>query len=151
LDSDGFIRWYSNDPQNNNYGFWRLYENINGNNIYQIECKKISGAIDYNYGMVFGASNNVSNQWYALLITADGWYRIRRNYNGNYTTIKDWMLSDKLFTGYKKINCLKVIRSGAEFTVFLNNFQVYALPHQKCYPKKQMPHLENVTQIKCRL
>ena len=33
----------------------------------------------------------------------------------------------------------------------MDNCQVHALPHKKCYRKGAMPQIENVTQIKLRM
>jgi hypothetical protein len=44
------------------------------------------------------------------------------------TELKDWTTSDKLETGYNKTNSIKVTKSETNYTVFLNDTQVYQFP-----------------------
>jgi len=123
-DGNGFIQFSTNDPQKRGT-WWNLYDNINDRNIYEIECKKMSGAKNIGYGMVFGASNTDNREYYLLGITTQGDYWIGKYSNEKFTTIKDWAESEKLSTGYNTINTLKVVKNGTSFTVFLNGSEVY--------------------------
>jgi len=126
LGSDGFVQWYTDDPYYYNSHPWIIYnDNINGTNTFQIECKKISGDTDNAYGMLFGAPNSVNDQFYYLAITTDGTYRVVKKIGETYTTIKAKTASDKLDTGYNKLNTLKVTRSVTTYTVYLNGDNVY--------------------------
>jgi hypothetical protein len=125
LREDGFIQWYSNDPQYYNHSHRRIYENNNDQNIYEIECKKVSGYGSQWYGMIFGASNSTNNKYCRILITINGSYYIDKIDDGKMTIIKDLENSDKLYTGYDKTNNIKVTKSGTTYTVFLNTNQVF--------------------------
>jgi hypothetical protein len=127
LGSDGYIQYYTNDSNNYDYSFWVLYENNNAPNTYEIECKKVGGNLSYYYGMVFGASGSGTTQYYCLDITANGYYRIRKEDNGSRTIIKSEASSDKLFTGLNQINDLKITLEETTYTIFLNNNQVFQI------------------------
>jgi hypothetical protein len=96
---------------------------MNESNIYEIECKKMSGASNWGYGMIFGASNTDMRRYYDLGISTQGYYIIGKKVNEEYTTIRDWTKSEKLNTGYNTINTLKVVKNGTTFTVYLNGSQ----------------------------
>jgi len=119
-DGNGFIQFSTNDPKYN-FIYWILYNNIIESNIYEIECKKMSGASNWGYGMIFGASD--IHKYYDLGITTQGYYIIGKEVNGKYTKIRDWTKSEKLNTGYNTINTLKVVKNGTTFTVYLNGSQ----------------------------
>jgi len=124
LEQDGFKRFSTNDPREYDSSWWRLYGN-GYDNTYEIDCKKMNGAYNYGYGMLFGASNTDARRYYLLLITTDGDYSIGKFSNDKYTIIKDWAKSEKLNTGYNTINTLKVVKNGTTFTVYLNGSQVH--------------------------
>ena len=125
LDDDGFAQFYTNDSRYYDQISWILEENINGPNEYEIECKKISGTRNHEYGMIFGASDMYPYEYYSISITANGDYRVWKKDDDIHTTIKNWAYSRKLYPGYNKINSIKVTQSGSIYTVFLNNNQVY--------------------------
>ena len=75
-DGNGFIQFSSNDPQKYDWTHWDFYGNINDQNTYEIECKKMSGASNYTYGMLFGASDDEANKYFSLAISVDGTYYI---------------------------------------------------------------------------
>ena len=124
-DGNGFIQYFTNDPQKYGWSYWNFYMNINDQNTYEIECKKMNGAENFGYGMVFGASD--SNKYYFLGINIQGSYVLLKHIDKDkgYTKIKDWAYSDKLNTGYNIINNLKVVKNGTTFTIYLNGSQVH--------------------------
>ena len=127
-DGRGFIQYRTNDSQKYGTSWWQFVDNTLGgiiDNVYEIECKKTSGASDYGYGMVFGASNAEPNKHYFILISAEGRYIVRKNNNDKKTTIKDWGISERLNTGYNATNTIKVVKNGSAFTIFFNGSQVY--------------------------
>ena len=125
LDQNEFVRFSTNDPREYDMAWWWLYENGYDKNTYEIDCKKISGAGGYGYGMLFGADGNNVNKFYYLAIFIDGTYSIDKFNDGVYTEIKALEKSDKLHTGYDVTNILKVVKDGTKYTVYLNNSQVY--------------------------
>ena len=72
-DGNGFIQFSTNAPKYD-FTYWILYNNINESNIYEIECKKMSGASNYAYGLLFGASNTDMRRYYDLGISTQGYY-----------------------------------------------------------------------------
>jgi hypothetical protein len=124
LGADGFTQFYTNDSQDYSRVFWSIYGNDKKDS-FEIECKRISGVQSTAYGMVFGVPDSDNSQYYYLLITNNGYYLLGKRTSDEYQTISDWTRSDKLFTGYNKSNILKVSRSGALYTIFLNGNQVY--------------------------
>jgi len=120
-DGNGFYQFYTNDSQNCGYAFWSVFSNTNGNDTYQIECKKISGANNYPYGMVFGVSDSNSRQLYYLYIDINGYYYVGKLNGSVNTKIIDWTLSSKLHTGYNVMNTLKVVKNGTNFTIYFND------------------------------
>jgi hypothetical protein len=124
-DGNGFIQFFSNDPQKYDWANWNFFVNINDQNTYEIECKKMSGAGSYGYGMLFGASDDDLYKYYYLAIFIDGTYIIDKNNGDVVTEIKPLEKSDKLHTGYNVTNVLKVVKNGAEYTVYLNGSQEY--------------------------
>jgi len=127
LDQNEFVRCSTNDPREYNWARWRLFENGNDENTYEIDCKKISGASYNGYGLLFGASDTDVYKYYYLTIWVDGTYSISKSTNNvdDLTDIKEREESDKLHTGYNVTNTLKVVKNGGEYTVYLNDSQVY--------------------------
>ena len=121
LGSDGFTQFYTNDSQNCNFSFFTQYDN-NKSNTYEIEAKKMSGYKNINFGMVFGASDK--DNFYALLITLTGYYKVQKKIGGNYSEIIEWTSTDRLYSRYNELNTLKVTKSGSSYTIFLNGSQV---------------------------
>jgi hypothetical protein len=128
LGEDGFIQFYTNDPQYNSYEFWRLYENTNDSDTYQIECKKVSGYVGMLYGMLFAASDSGSPsqyQYYLAGIDGNGYYRVDKRIGDKWEELQGWTSSDKLYTGYDKVNSIKASKTETQYTVFLNGVQVF--------------------------
>ena len=119
---DGFYQFSTNDPQYYNYSFLRFLGH--DSDTYEIECKKMSGNPDYAYGLIFGAANNNTDQYFLLWITCNGAYRIVKQNGATATYITDWARSGTVLTGYNRTNTLKVTKSGTSYTVFINNNQI---------------------------
>ena len=127
LSDDGFIRWYTNDLYYCNTHSWNLYTNTNSNapDTYEIECKKISGSHYLAYGMIFGASDSVDNQYYYVNINVDGKFCVNKNINGTHTQLKEFTESNSLNKGYNTINSIKVTKLGDNYTIYLNDTEVH--------------------------
>ncbi len=137
LGSDGFYQFYTNDPDNYGYGYWVVGPNPNADhNVYEVECKKISGYGGNGYGMIFGASNEITNLYYYVLIETSGWYTIRKTVQEGTNFISEsvivnntalggtWRAASQLTTGYNKLNTIKVVTTATTFEVFFNNVSV---------------------------
>lgn len=127
-DEDGFIKFYTNDKADYKISSWALYENKNTDpNTYEIECKKMSGHDEYPYGMIFGGDVDNIFKYYAVLISADGYYRIFKSKSEEENSdevIKGWKRSDALHTGYHTLNTIKVENAASTYTVYLNGIQI---------------------------
>jgi hypothetical protein len=115
--TDGFYQFYTNDQQYFSYGFpSNLF--TNNPNIFEIEIKKISGARDLAYGMIFGAVDYDNN--YFVNIAVDGYYVIGKRVNGSVITIQGWTDFFGLRTGFNVSNTIRVTKSGSYFQVSFN-------------------------------
>ena len=127
-DGNGFIRYSTNDSQKNNSAWWQFADNtsIVDNNIYETECKKMSGSREEGYGIIFGASNKDNYEFYLLAINTIGKYVVwKHTQKDGYKLIKDWAISEKINTGFNAANTLKAIKDKTTFTVFINGSQVF--------------------------
>jgi len=124
-DSNGFVQFSTNDARYYGRGTWKIVDNINAQNIYEIECLKMSGARTRGHGMVFGASDTDNVSYYAVGIGTPGSYFIMKLSNDKYTMIKAWSGSEKVKPGYNVLNTLRVIKYGTTFIVFINDNPVY--------------------------
>ena len=122
-DNDGFFRFYTNDSQNYGRPFAALSDQVNNSATYEIECKKVSGHQEIAYGLVFGAVDY--ENFYSLNISTTGYYTLSKRNSSNLMPIKEWERSDKLLTGYNKLNNLKVVKAGSRYTVFINGTEVH--------------------------
>jgi len=103
LESDGFYRFYTNEPKYYGWRFWELDDNTNSNpNIYKGEGKKISGAQNVAFGMLFGAVDPSNN--YFVNITVKGEYYIGKRIDNIVTTIQGWTASTRLIKGFNALN-----------------------------------------------
>lgn len=122
---NGFYQFYTNDPAKNNYTFWMIDNGVYTSTV-EIECKKISGAYNYGYGIIFGA--NDGHNFYYVMIDNSGYYMVNKQKDEKWgkPVIQDWTSSSgKLVTGYKKTNTIKVIREGSKYTIYFNNKEAF--------------------------
>jgi len=122
---DGFIKLYCNYPELYNFNFKSFYSNTNYINEYEIECKKLSGAKNISYGLIFGATDSNENKYYGIDITVEGYYIVYVVDDKIKTKIKDWTKSEYLNTGYNEINNIKAKKMEKMYIVFLNGEQVF--------------------------
>ena len=122
-DEQGFTQFYTNDPHYYGYHFWVLSQNINTQNTYQVELKKISGAPGPAYGLIFGGVDN--SNYFCIGLSTNGHYIIARKSEGDWTIIQDWERSNLLKTGFNTINTIKVLKSGSRYDISLNDTHIY--------------------------
>jgi hypothetical protein len=134
-DGKGFTQFYTNDSQYYNRGdahtLGTVYSPMKS---VETEIKKMSGNESYGYGIVYCYQDG--NNFYQLLLTINGYYRIDKKINGiwNYyidnnwtasTTDIRWPHSDYLNTGYGSVNRIKITRNvTGTFTLFFNGVQI---------------------------
>ena len=123
LGTDGFYQMYTNESRYYNYIFGVSFNNNNSNkNIYEIEIKKISGARNRAFGMMFGAVD--FENYYFIDITVNGLYYIGKCVNDSYTIIQGVADSSRLHTGFNALNTIRVTKSGSNFQVSFNGSYV---------------------------
>lgn len=125
-DNDGFYQFASNDKQYCGYAFWFYWNNglhmTNGGTIIEAQVKKLSGAKNFGYGLIFGYTNNNS---YQLLINYWGWYCLLTRMGNTFNMLMDWSFSPYLITGYNKINTIKVSNNNSGFyDIYFNDIFV---------------------------
>ena len=123
LGQDNFIKFSTNDSKYYQYSFSASYENRNADDIYQAELKKMSGSLNYVYGMMFALQD--FDNYYRVDITTSKFYRILKRSGGADEVLKDFEITDLLYSGLNKINTIKAITSAAGFTVFFNGHEVF--------------------------
>ncbi|MDR0908870.1 MAG: hypothetical protein LBM77_03805 [Spirochaetaceae bacterium] len=126
--NDGWVKFKTNDPENFDYSFWRYYQHEG--DTYELEVKKISGASNTGYGMIFCADNN-SGEYYLVMITTTGYYRVAKRNSTEQTTIdtentdpandNGWTESDTIEKGYNKVNKIKVVKTDDTFILSFND------------------------------
>lgn len=95
------------------------------------QIKKISGANNNGFGIVFGRKDTDNqNQFF---ISSDGSYIINKSVNGKRTYIKEWTKSTHIKTGNGSYNYLKVQKVGSAVKFFINSNLVYTSYSTKFY------------------
>ena len=122
--SNGYTQFYTNDPKNYECGF-RLVSDNGNKNTYEIDCRKMDGYQGIAYGMLFSVSNSNMDDYYFLMITCDGSYRIRKTAGEDKTFINNWTDTDAIKPGYGNLNNLKVVRSEGDFLVYINSQNIF--------------------------
>jgi hypothetical protein len=130
-DNEGFIQLATNDPVNCGYALFGIESEEPANpNVYELDCKKISGYEEEGYGMLFEASPNNDDKFYAVVITADGYYSIFKSTGSEFedetpiTEDPEWKTSSAINKGYNQLNNIKVVKAESMYTVYLNGTQV---------------------------
>jgi hypothetical protein len=79
-------------------------------------------------GLVFWAKDY--NEYYALLINAEGWFAVQRYVAGRYLLPVAWRESDAIKKGEGAENQVKVATKGNKATIFVNGKEVISLSGQ---------------------
>ena len=79
-------------------------------------------------GLVFWAKDY--NEYYAVLINAEGWFAVQRYVAGRYLLPVAWRESDAIKKGEGAENQVKVVTKGNKATVFINGKEVISLSGQ---------------------
>jgi hypothetical protein len=107
-DSEGFIRFCTNDPKYHNYLLLCPFDDTYQDpfNVLEVECNKISGNKYGGYGVFFNMTD--WDNYYLLLIDASGYYCIYKTVNGTWEAILDWDTSRSLYQGHGIVNSIKI-------------------------------------------
>jgi hypothetical protein len=79
-------------------------------------------------GLVFWATDY--NEYYAVLVNADGWFGVQRHVAGRYLLPVAWRESDAIKKGEGAENQIKVATKGTKATIFINGKEVISLTGQ---------------------
>jgi len=124
LDGNGYVQLLTNDAQYYDYNFWNSYTQTNETQMTTVTAtvKKQSGSLNGGYGIIFCYQD--SNNFYRLLIDADGHYSVVARVGGIYSGIIPWTPSQHLNSGVGVENMIGVSQlSSNNFSVNLNGTQ----------------------------
>jgi hypothetical protein len=79
-------------------------------------------------GLVFWAKDY--NEYYAILINAEGWFAVQRHIAGRYLLPVAWRESDAIKKGEAAENQVKVVAKGNKATIFVNGKEVISFSGQ---------------------
>jgi hypothetical protein len=79
-------------------------------------------------GLVFWARDY--NEYYAVLVNAEGWFGVQRHVAGRYLLPVAWRESDAIKKGEGAENQIKVATKGTKATIFINGKEVISLTGQ---------------------
>jgi len=79
-------------------------------------------------GLVFWARDY--NEYYAVLVNAEGWFGVQRHIAGRFLLPVAWRQSDAIKTGVGAENQVKVVTKGNKATISINGKEVISLSGQ---------------------
>jgi len=79
-------------------------------------------------GLVFWGKD--SNNWYDILINADGWFTVEHQFKGRLLYPVDYRQDDTIKKGEGAENQVKVVTKGNQATIFINGKKVVSLTGQ---------------------
>jgi hypothetical protein len=79
-------------------------------------------------GLVFWAKDY--NEYYCVLVNAEGWFAVQRYVAGRYLLPVAWRQSDIIKKGEGAVNQIKVATKGNKATVFINDKEAITLSGQ---------------------
>jgi hypothetical protein len=120
---DGYYQFYTNDAKYYDYAFWSHRDNSTGVfTTFTGVTKKMSGGDHMGYGFIFCVVDN--ENFYRILITKNGSYRISKVVADTWTHLTDWVDSSNLKKDYGVENTVTVTRSAAGvFSIIFNDVQ----------------------------
>lgn len=87
-----------------------------------VDTRAVEGPEDNAYGIVFRQRDR--NNFYAFLISSNGFYRVERTLQGSTVPLSDWDASPLIQTGLNVNNRLRVVGYKDRFQFFINGQQV---------------------------
>ncbi len=91
----------------------------------EMRAKHVSGVDNYAFGLTFARKDNDNE--YVFSISANGYYRITKEINGNNTKLVKWTKSSYINKGNHTYNTLKVKRKGSSWYFYINGNSVYSM------------------------
>jgi hypothetical protein len=90
-----------------------------------VDLTQVAGPEDQDapgFGLLFRHKNN--DNFYAFLISGDGYYQVRRRLDGVDEELSDWAPTSAILQGSEAINHIRVIGQGDTFAFFINDVQM---------------------------
>ncbi len=105
-DGQGFVQFSTNDAENYEYMFWNRHDVGSSPGQIDVTMKKVSGSIGGGFGILVGYVD--SDNFYLVLISANGGYMVQQISGGTYLTVHDWADSVFINTGLGAVNNIRV-------------------------------------------
>ncbi|MDR2941068.1 MAG: hypothetical protein LBV17_00555 [Treponema sp.] len=126
-DENGYVQFYTNDPENTACIITDDYptENTNSDG-FEMEVIRINGSETVLFGMLFGAEHGFS--WYAVFIGSNGDFQIYKCSSWAIIMLAEG--NTKLVAGEPgKTNTIKVAQKEGKYKIYLNNnkFPLYII------------------------
>lgn len=89
-----------------------------------VEARQVAGPHDIDapgYGLLF--RHRDAENFYAFMISSDGYYQVVRRLDGIDEVISDWALTDIIHQG-DAVNTIRVVAKGDQFVFLINDIQV---------------------------
>jgi hypothetical protein len=128
-DSEGFTNYengtYKIGVYTDTMFYWANPYKDFGDVVVEVQAQKISGGDDMQYGII--CKHQDINNWYALVISGDGWAAIRKRYaGGELEYIADWVEVSAINTGNSG-NTLRAECIGSQLTLYVNGTQAISV------------------------
>lgn len=85
----------------------------------EVHARHIAGPVDAMMGLIFRYVD-VDN-FYAFVVSADGWYALLKYVDGEVSRPVDWAESEALETGEGAVNSLGLLANGREIALYAND------------------------------
>lgn len=92
----------------------------------RVQATAVDGSEGNAYGLIFRLQNKDNNaigddDWYVFEVSGDGYYRVRRSFNGIQKDLSTWIPSPVINQHIGATNYLRVVAKGDQFQFFVNN------------------------------
>ena len=100
----------------------------------RVQATAVAGSEANAYGVIFRLQNKDNSSlgdddFYVFEVSADGYYRVMRSFNGKQKELSTWIPSPAVQQSIGAVNYLRVVAKGDQFQFFVNNQLV-----QLCIP-----------------
>lgn len=100
------------------YYSWNRIPRLNFSDfVLEVEATKEAGPDDNDFGVVVREFNN--SDYYAFLLSSDGYYRVLKLQNNSWVYVPDWAKSSAIKIG-NATNLVKVVCNGDKFSFYAN-------------------------------
>jgi hypothetical protein len=93
----------------------------------RVEATAVSGPLNNGYGVLFRYRD--ASNYYAFLVSSDGFYRLSRVVAGSERILSEWVDTPVVTQGFERVQRLRVVALGDQFRFFVND-----TPVQLCIP-----------------